>query len=137
MSGRGKRCRLREPASRVLFSAKRISPLPLNSSLTEEEKRKVFAYVVARFVKLFCETQTYSWRGKHFLQLTGLPIGPRGTSAIARVVMNTLDALFLEVLEKLDIHLKLKLRYIDDLRTILLRILAGVTIRDGKLVIDK
>ena len=67
----------------------------------------------------------------------GLPIGPRGTSAIARVVMNALDALFLEVLERLDIKLKLRLRYIDDLRTVLTRIMAGVTIKDGKLVIDE
>ena len=31
----------------------------------------------------------------------------------------------------------LKLRYIDDLRIILRKILAGVTIRDGKLVVDR
>ena len=80
--------------------------------LTEEERKKVFAYVVERFVKIFCETQTYTWRGRHFLQLSGLPIGPRGTSAIARVTMNALDALFLEVLEKLEIELKLKINFL-------------------------
>ena len=95
-----------------------------NRKLTQEEKRKIFSRVVEGFVKVFCETQTYTWRGKLFLQLTGLPIGPRGTSAIARVTMNSLDALFLELLEKLDLETKLRLRYIDDLRIAMCRILA-------------
>ena len=91
-----------------------------------QEKKRIFAFVVERFVKLFCETQTYTWRGKFFLQLTGLPIGPRGTSAVARVTMNFLDALFISKLKELNIETLLKLRYIDDLRVIMRRILAGV-----------
>ena len=56
---------------------------------------------------------------------------------MARVIMNIFDALFIGKLEELKIETLLKLRYIDDLRVVLRRILAGVTLRGGGLVVDK
>ena len=32
--------------------------------ITKEEKKEVFARVVEQFVQIFCETQTYTWRGR-------------------------------------------------------------------------
>ena len=89
------------------------------------------------FVKIFCTTQTYTWRGKFFLQLVGLPIGPRATSAIARIVMNCLDAMFLKKMEAWQLEMVLKMRYIDDVRIAMARIMAGVRVVGSNLVVDE
>ena len=106
-------------------------------NLTAEERREIFARVVEGFTAIFCETQCYTWRGKIYLQKKGLPIGPRATSSIARIVMNEVDQLVGEILEKLDIETELRVRYMDDIRTILRGMVCGATIVGGKLVIDK
>ena len=71
-----------------------------------------------------------------FKQVKGLPIGPRATSGIARIVMNDLDELVGEALEKLRIELDLHIRYMDDIRMLLRRIIAGTVLVDGRLKID-
>ena len=60
--------------------------------ITDKVRREIFSLVVEQLVRLFCDTQTYTWRGRFYVQRKGLPIGPRATSAIARVVMNFLDS---------------------------------------------
>ena len=60
--------------------------------------------MVGLYVKIFCETQTYSWRGEFYVQEDGLPIGPRGTSAVARVVMNFFDRKLGSSLRRLGIE---------------------------------
>ena len=47
----------------------------------EDVQKEIFALVVEQFVKIFCTTQTYTWRGSSFIQMDGLPIGPRVNSA--------------------------------------------------------
>ena len=82
-------------------------------SLTKSDKKKIFSMVMACMVQIFCETQVYSWRGKLYKQVKGLPIGPRATSCIARIVMNALDEMVENKLEKLNIELDLFIRYMD------------------------
>ena len=88
-------------------------------SLTEAEKREVFARVVEGLVIIFCETQTYTWRNKFYLQILGLPIGHRATSAIARIVMNAMDKKVGEMLDGAGVDVDMWVRYIDDIRMIL------------------
>ena len=105
--------RRKVPGKRIgtlgLTTENSFSPIPNNQDqwvwpsrrLTEGDRRKIFSRVVEMFVKIFCETQTYTWRGKFFLQMFGLPIGPRATSAIARIVMNIIDARFIDLMDML------------------------------------
>ena len=66
-----------------------------------------------------------------------MPIGPRGTSAIAKITMNILDRKFKLRLEVLKIETKLLIRYIDDVRVILERIRLGSVIRGDRVEIDQ
>ena len=70
-------------------------------------------------MKIFGTTLTYTWRGRIYVQRKGQPIGPRATSAIARVVMNCLDAMFLKKMEGWNLEMVLKMRYIDDVNVII------------------
>ena len=40
-------------------------------------RKEIFSLVVEEYVKIFCETQVYTWGGKFYVQVKGLPIGPR------------------------------------------------------------
>ena len=55
--------------------------------LTDNEKRKVEAEVVAIGVKTMFSTHVYSFGGRVFHQRIGRPIGLQSKGAIARVVM--------------------------------------------------
>ena len=70
------------------------------------------------------------------MQVSGLPIGPRATSAIARIVMNKQDELMFKELARLGVRTELVVRYVDDVRQILEALAAGTVIRDGHLTID-
>lgn len=87
--------------------------------LTKSDKKKIFSMVVACMVQIFCETQVYSWRGKLYKQVKGLPIGPRATSGIARIVMNESDEMVGKELERLMIEYDIHIRYMDDIRMLL------------------
>ena len=76
---------------------------------------------------------TYTWGGKYYRQVKGLPIGPRATSAIAKVVMNMFDRKFRLSMDTLRLGMKLYFRYIDDIRSIKL----GAKFANGKLEIDQ
>ena len=69
-------------------------------------------------------------------QIKGLPIGPRATSGIARIVMNELDEMVGKELERLMIELDIHIIYMDDIRMLLKRMIAGTILVDGKLLID-
>ena len=99
-------------------------------------QKEIFALVVEQFVRIFCTTQTYTWRGSTFLQTDGLPIGPRGTSAVARVTMNFLDRKFKLRLEVLRIETRLLVRYVDDVRVVLEGLRKGAMIAGDMVVID-
>ena len=45
-------------------------------NLTKDDKRLIFSKVVEGYVGIFCDTQTYTWGGKYYRQVKGLPIGP-------------------------------------------------------------
>ena len=100
--------------------------------LTKKNKKEIFSKVVWKLVEIFCETQTYTWQGKFFRQEVGLPIGPRATSAIARIVMNWFDEKIGSRLKKFDLVTDLHIRYIDDIKVIT----SKLTIIDEKLEID-
>ena len=91
--------------------------------------------LVEQFVELFCDTQTYTWRGNFYLQKNGLPIGPRATSGIARIVMNHFDRKLLARLRVLRLETRLLVRYIDDVRSVMERIVPGTVIRGDRLEI--
>ena len=57
----------------------------------KEAEKAIIVEALARMVGIFCGTQTYTFGGKIFLQKAGLPIGPRATCAIARIVMSPFD----------------------------------------------
>ena len=105
-----------------------------SKKMTEGARKKIFALVVEQLIKLFCESQTYTWRGQIYLQLVGLPIGPRATSAIARVVMNYFDMLLSRSLARLRIEILILARYVDDIRALLERIRRGMVLKNGSLV---
>ena len=96
-----------------------------------------FARVVEQLVLTFCETQVYSWRGKVFRQLVGLPIGPRATSGIARIVMNKFDREVTMTLNQAGVEVDLNNRYIDDIRKLLRKMIPGATLVNGRVVVDK
>ena len=73
--------------------------------------------MVEGYVSIFCDTQTYTWGGKYYRHVKGLPIGPRATSAIAKVVMNMFDRRFRLSMDTLRLGMKLYVRYIDSLIT--------------------
>ena len=77
------------------------------------------------------------WRGSIYLQLKGMPIGPRGTSGVSRVVMNYFDRELIRSLSILRIEYDLLMRYIDDIRSVLRRIRCGTVIRNNCLEIDE
>ena len=104
--------------------------------LSDGDKRNIFAHVVMCLVQVFCETQTYSWRGRIYCQVTGLPIGPRGTSAVARTVMNMLDRKFKALMSNWRLEMTLLIRFIDDVRAMLKGLKCGLTVgRNGRLMI--
>ena len=88
-------------------------------------------------MKLNCETQTYTWRGKSFLQMVGLPFGPRAISAIARIVMNKFDAVVGKRMSDLGIKTEVHARYIDDIRAVLRCLKKASKIVKNKIVVDK
>ena len=51
--------------------------------------------------------------------------------------MNKIDCLLMEKLEKLDVELDLLIRYIDDVRIMMRRILNGYKVVDDTLVMDE
>ena len=106
-------------------------------NLSTKDKKKIFGMVTACLVQIFCETQVYTWRGLLYRQLKGLPIGPRATSAIARIVMNSLDRMVGEFLDKIEIETDIHVRYIDGIRFLLRMILPGTVLENGKLAHDE
>ena len=63
--------------------------------------------------------------GDVFLQKAGGPIGLRSTCAVARVVMNKWDSLWLEKMKENNVRIRRKNRYMDDIRSFLNRLKAG------------
>ena len=105
--------------------------------MTKYHKKKIFSLVVEQLVKIFCTTQTYTWRRRLYVQIKGMPIGPRATSAVSRVVMNFFDKKFFRSLRTLKIETELLIRYIDDIRFILRKLMMGTVVRNNALEIDE
>ena len=106
-------------------------------NLTKDDKRLIFSKVVEGYVGIFCDTQTYTWGGKYYRQVKGLPIGPRATSAIAKVVMNMFDRRFRLSMDTLRLGMKLYVIYIDDIRIAMRSIKLGAKVVNGTLEIDQ
>ena len=83
-------------------------------NIPQEVRQEIFSLVIEEYVRIFCETQTYSWGGQIYVQKVGLPIGPRATSAIARIVMKKLDEKMFEEMERLGIKLEFVARRKQD-----------------------
>ena len=101
--------------------------------VSEEAEKAIVVEALARMVGIFCGTQTYTFGGKTFLQKAGLPIGPRATCAIARIVMSTFDYNMTGRMEELGLKTALKTRYMDDIRKIMSAIRRGTVYRNSKL----
>ena len=93
--------------------------------IDSQVEKEIIAEALARMVGIFCETQTYTFGGDIYRQLKGLPIGPRLTCAIARIVMNKFDSMMTKRLLELQLKIKLFIRYMDDIRKFLRAIKSG------------
>ena len=102
--------------------------------LTEEEKRKIVAEVVALATKAMFNNHFYKFGGKMYHQAQGGPIGLRGTCAVARMVMQLFDQKWGSRLENLGLTTWLNFRYVDDSRTLLPPIKPGWRWEDGELL---
>ena len=98
---------------------------PEGVELSDHEKRKVVAEVVAIGVRTMFATHVYNFGGRVFHQKVGGPIGLQSTGAIARVVMAMTDRRVKSKLIKDGIDTKLDARYVDDGRTLMHPIKAG------------
>ena len=104
-----------------------------NVVIDSQVEKEIIAEALARMVGIFCETQTYTFGGDIYRQLKGLPIGPRLTCALARIVMNKFDSMMTKRLLELQLKIKLFIRYMDDVRKFLRAIKSGTIYKDGKL----
>ena len=98
---------------------------PEGVELSDDEKRKVVAEVVAIGVRTMFSTHVYTFGGQVFHQVIGGPIGLRSTGAIARVVMAMTDRRVKAKMEKDGVKTKLDARYVDDGRTLMYPIKTG------------
>ena len=92
---------------------------------TKHEKKKIVASMVQIGILVMFNTHVYGFNGKTFLQKEGGPIGLRSTCALARVVMNEWDTMWLEKLDENNIQITKGSRYMDDLRAFLRALKAG------------
>ena len=104
-----------------------------NVVIDSQVEKEIIAEALARMVGIFCETQTYTFGGEIYRQLKGLPIGPRLTCAIARIVMSKFDSMMTKRLSELRLKVNLLIRYMDDIRKLLQAIKSGTVYKDGKL----
>ena len=87
--------------------------------LTEWEQKLVVASVVQVAVIIMMNSHIYSFNGKYYQQASGGPIGLRATCACARVVMNTWDKAWSNLMRRNNIVVDLGSRYMDDIRVFL------------------
>ena len=73
-------------------------------------EKEIIAEALARMVGIFCETQTYTFGGEIYRQIKGLPIGPRLTCALARIVMSKFDEMMTKRLAELRLKINLLVR---------------------------
>ena len=93
--------------------------------LTKREKRMIVATVMKIAVLVLFRSHVYTFGGKFYLQKRGGPIGLRSTCAIARIVMLDWDDRWLAMVDRNNIKLVDKARYMDDLRAWLYAIKLG------------
>ena len=87
--------------------------------LEEWEKEQLIIEVIRIAVKTMFEKHYYTFGGKIFRQKKGGPIGPRGTCAIARAIMQIFDLKWEARLQNMAVQFILNARYMDDGRIIL------------------
>ena len=73
-------------------------------TLTADERREILAAVTRLMVELMFSTHIYTFGGKLFRQAKGVPIGLRGTCALARVIMNVWDSMWEERLRRINLE---------------------------------
>ena len=100
---------------------------------TEFEERLIVAMATQIGVLTMMSTHRYSFAGKTYLQNSGGPIGLRATCAVARVVMNTWDTKWMEMMTTNNLAIITGVRYMDDIRAFLHAIRAGWRMWDGRL----
>ena len=101
--------------------------------MTEYEERLTVAMATQIGVLAMMNTHQYSFNGKTYLQQAGGPIGLRATCAVARVVMNTWDTKWLEVMTDNNLEVLTGIRYMDDIRSFLKAIREGWRWWEGRL----
>ena len=101
--------------------------------MTELEERLVVAISVQIGILTMMSTQRYSFNGDTYLKKSGGPIGIRATCAVARVVMNMWDTMWLERMTFNNISVITGVRYMDDIGAFLHAIKAGWRMWEGKL----
>ena len=101
--------------------------------MTELEERLIVATAVQIGVLTMMSTHRYSFNGDTYLQGSGGPIGLRATCAVARVVMNKWDEMWLERMTENNITVITGVRYMDDIRAFLHAIRAGWRMWEGRL----
>ena len=95
------------------------------AKFTELQKRMLLAKMIQIAVVTMMNTHLYEFNGKIFLQQAGGPIGLRGTCAVARVVMNHWDTLWIGLLKAEKMTHEEADRYMDDLRVFMLALKMG------------
>ena len=93
--------------------------------ITEFEERLIVAMASQIGILAMMNTHHYSFNGKTYLQQAGGPIGLRATCAVARVVMNTWDVRWLEMMSENGLDVMTGIRYMDDIRAFLKAIREG------------
>jgi hypothetical protein len=86
---------------------------------TDFEERLIVAMAVQIGVLTMMSTHWYSFAGKTYLQKTGGPICLRATCAVARVVMNTWETKWMEMMTDNNLRIITGIRYMDDIRAFL------------------
>ena len=106
-------------------------------TLEEWERREILGEVVSLATKAMFNNHFYKFGGRSYHQAQGGPIGLRGTCAVARLVMQLWDRMWLKRIEVLGIRVWLLMRYVDDARAALPPIRAGWRWQDGSLTYCK
>ena len=101
--------------------------------LSDGEKKDIVATVICIATETLFKNHLYSFGGKMYRQVKGGPIGLRGTCAIARLVMQMWDSMWMERLSMLKVVTMLAMRYMDDGRTFLHPFKAGWRWHNGEL----
>ena len=94
-------------------------------TFTAEQERMIVAKMVQIAVITMMNTHLYEFDGRIFLQQAGGPIGLRATCAVARVVMNHWDSLWLKLIKEQNLTTEENDRYMDDVRVFALALKPG------------